>query len=98
MKKKKKTKSNPNLASVSQKPIVIDVSRKKSVDIFLPDTYELTLEQIDGLIKELEKSRRDIESLYFSSNAAIERIEGRSLGDLVKVKIRQLKQRKELNA
>lgn len=79
---------------------IFDVSEKEEIRIS-SQSYELSLEQIEKLRRELDENRKKIETMYFSSDAAIKRIESRSLIDLFKIKLRQLKQNrqhKQLNA
>lgn len=73
---------------------IFDVSEKEEIRIS-SQSYELSLEQIEELRRELDENRKKIETMYFSSDAAIKRIESRSLIDLFKIKLRQLKQNKQ---
>lgn len=74
---------------ITKDELIIDVSGRKKIRIELVDHYDIAKkDNLDELRKEFADISNDVKNTYYSSNAAVERVEKRRFFDLLKLLIK----------
>ena len=81
--------SDNNKKTNAMKKDYLDVSKKQELSI-VNDISEMTDEEYELLIKKVRESIEAIKTEYYSSDAAIDRVQSRNFMDILLAKISQL--------
>lgn len=76
--------------------LVCDANYKKKLEVITPTDMGFENEDIVELVSKLQKEQKEVRNLYYAENVPIERILSRTIQQIIKIKLDDLR-RERLN-